>query len=172
MSSSTSKKERQTQDQPGGSSAMLRKDRLVLRSDYDDRDDNTWRTDIYRELESVRIERGRKPGWTKIAYRELFGCWPERWMESLHPMPASEALQKWVRSKDNAYKRELKKKNGTDAGGALLRGAASVEGEDHKAGASGKVEGGPGASDMESGDNAMGDGEAIRRHRGIGGGGG
>src|SRR3546814_844444 len=106
MSSSTSKKERLTQNQTGRSSAMLRNGRPVLRklpfptvdedTGYDDRDEPTRRTDTYREPEVIRIEMAYAPGWTKVQYRELFGCWPPLWMESLHPMPASEALQKWV----------------------------------------------------------------------------
>lgn len=97
---------------------------LVL-AEYDDRDTETVMAETYRELEWIRLEKHRKPGWTSMSYRELFGAWPEWWMKNLTPHAPSQATERAVRRKEAAYKRELKKRNG-DARGKVSGSAAEA----------------------------------------------
>jgi hypothetical protein len=121
--------------------------KIFPRAEYDDRDDTTWRSDTYRELEWIRRERGWGAGWTKWKFRELFGSWPPKYLESSTPMPASEALQKWVRCGINAWVRERKKHE--NAGATLLSGVAETKRAGKQAGTSSTVEAGAGTPDME-----------------------
>lgn len=114
-------------------------DREELIAEYDDREEEAIRADIYCELEWVRFDLGRKPGWTGIKYKELFGGWPPDWMRDLRPTEPRDALMRLIRRWDARFKRE-RKKHERDAGGALLEGSKKPEktGNDH--GGNGKLE--------------------------------
>lgn len=81
-------------------------------SEYDDRDEATRQFETYAEIEWLRFELGRKPWWTKLTFRDLFGVLPDPVLASLTPQPASDALQRWVRRRDNAFKRRKKAEEG------------------------------------------------------------
>src|SRR5690606_14544956 len=53
--------------------------------------------EIYAELMSIQIERGRSSGWLAHAYREIYGVWP-RGMDLVVPRPASFAVRQFVRA--------------------------------------------------------------------------
>jgi hypothetical protein len=93
-------------------------------AEYDDRTETEVMADTYCQLEWLRYDLGRKPGWTAVTYRKLFGAWPEQWMKGLQPVEACMAVRRMVRRWDNTYKKEMRGKNG-DAGGALSGGDTS-----------------------------------------------
>ena len=100
-------------------------------AEYDDRSDSDRRAETYPEIDWIRFDMGRAAGWTAHTFKALFGVWPERWMKDLTPVPASAALQRWVRRRDNAWKKDVKEREqlklagGSDGGrgrnGALRR---------------------------------------------------
>src|SRR5262245_47355416 len=119
-------------------------------SEYDDRTDaERKREETYCELECIRLDMGRAPGWTAHAYREMFGEWPEPSLKACKPMMPSHELLKWVRARDRAFlkarraeagllndrdaqkafekKMKRGKGNGSDGRGALSGGASSVK---------------------------------------------
>lgn len=78
-------------------------------------DVETKRATIWRELEWVRFELKRKPGWSAITYKEMFGMWPETWLQTLTPKEPSKEMRRFIVRRDNAYKRERKRAGQTDA---------------------------------------------------------
>lgn len=59
------------------------------------------RLSVRKQLESVRLTRGRSTGWANWTFKEIFGSWPmpgEIWPEE----PSSELLA-FVRAKDRAF---------------------------------------------------------------------
>jgi hypothetical protein len=133
--------------------------RIFPIAEYDDRNDATRRAETYRELEWVRFHKGYKPGWTRMTYKDVFGSWPDAWMESLTPMPASAAIEKWVRSRVNAWKKQYKegRKRERDARAKVLgRVAPAEETNDYQRGNE-PVEGQPALPFMARGGSAEGD---------------
>jgi len=53
------------------------------------------------ELTGIAIERGYKPGWASVTYKEKFGCWPVS--RTTEPIPPSLEVRSWVRSRMIAY---------------------------------------------------------------------
>ena len=78
-------------------------------SEYDDRDEPTLQAETYSQLEWLRYELKRKAGWTAVTFKELFGAWPLRWMKTLTPINPGKEFRSFVKRRDNAFKRELKK---------------------------------------------------------------
>ena len=79
-----------------------------LRAEYDDQPESDFRSEIYRQLEWVRCDRRWKPGWTAWTFKELFGVWPEKWMKTLTPYPACEAVAKFIRRKTRISAKQFK----------------------------------------------------------------
>lgn len=61
--------------------------------------------EIQAQLNTVRNERGRSPGWAAHAYRDIFGVWPRGPGGFAEPSPV---LRSWLRSRDIAYARSRK----------------------------------------------------------------
>src|SRR6185369_793649 len=97
----------------------------VLIAEYDDRDEGTRRAETYGQIEWLRYELKRKPGWSAITFKDLFGQWPPPWMKTLTPIEPSAMLRKLVRKRDNAFKRQMRKANG-NAGTALHGSRAAI----------------------------------------------
>jgi superfamily II DNA or RNA helicase len=68
------------------------------------------RTQWHAMLTAVGIERGYKPGWAAVNYKEKFGSWPPT--RSIAPQPPSPEVRSWVRSRMIAY---AKRKQGESA---------------------------------------------------------
>jgi hypothetical protein len=133
---------------------MVGDNRLPL-AEYDDRDEAEIQISMYQQLEWLRYELKRKPGWTAITFREMFGDWPGRWMKDLTPMEASSELRKFVRRRDAKFRREKKRE---DAGGALPGGRAAAQEANGVSGGDGTLGGGSWGSAMASPGNLKADG--------------
>jgi DNA repair protein RadD len=57
-------------------------------------------------LAHIAKERGYKPGWAAHKYKEKFGTWPPA---SVAPIPPSQEVRSWVRSRDIAYAKARQK---------------------------------------------------------------
>lgn len=114
-----------------------------LRAEYDDQTEAEFRSEIYRQLEWIRFENCWKAGWTAWTYRELFGQWPPKWLNSLKPYPACEAVQKWVRrrirvsAKEYRETKERERNNREQVSGSV----ASTPGANGLRRGNGKLEG-------------------------------
>jgi DNA repair protein RadD len=56
-------------------------------------------------LTSIALERGYKPNWPAVNYRQKFGCWPGPYGATTTPIPPSPEVRSWVRSRMIAYAR-------------------------------------------------------------------
>jgi superfamily II DNA or RNA helicase len=57
------------------------------------------KADVYGQLLSISIERGRSSGWVAYTYRDIFGVWP-RGVDGAQPQEPSYAVRQFVRHKD------------------------------------------------------------------------
>lgn len=114
-----------------------------LRAEYDDQAEDEFQTEIYRQLEWVRREKGWKPGWTAWTFKDLFGRWPEKWMNTLTPYPACAAVEKLVRRRIRILGQQLKegKERERDNRAPLLASPAPAEKANGLSRGNGKVEG-------------------------------
>jgi DNA repair protein RadD len=76
----------------------LVKDGRAKPAEYSPADRARW----YAMLTAIAIERGYRPGWAAVNYREKFGAWPPR-SASPVPIPPSPEVLSWVRSRLIAY---------------------------------------------------------------------
>jgi superfamily II DNA or RNA helicase len=53
-------------------------------------------------LTAIAIERGYKPGWAAVNYKEKFGAWPP-WGRNPEPIQPTPEVRSWVRSRLIAY---------------------------------------------------------------------
>jgi DNA repair protein RadD len=53
-------------------------------------------------LTTIAAERGYKPGWAAVNFKEKFGAWPP-WGTVVDPIPPSPEVRAWVRSRMIAY---------------------------------------------------------------------
>ena len=53
-------------------------------------------------LKAIAIERGYKPGWAAVNYKEKFGDWPP-WGSNPEPITPTAECRSWVRSRLIAY---------------------------------------------------------------------
>jgi len=60
------------------------------------------RTRWLGELTSICRERGFKPGWAAVKFKEKFGTWPP-WGVAEMPLTPSPEVRAWVRSRAIAY---------------------------------------------------------------------
>jgi DNA repair protein RadD len=65
------------------------------------------RTSLYAQLLWIAAERGYKEGWASHKYKERCGTWPSRIKPE--PQPPTEALLRWVRSRQIAWAKATKK---------------------------------------------------------------
>jgi DNA repair protein RadD len=54
--------------------------------------------DFYLQLKNIQEERGYKPGWVAVKYKDRFKKWPPNYWEALPPIQASGATHRWVKS--------------------------------------------------------------------------
>lgn len=64
---------------------------------------------VYAQLQWVRQDRGRAEGWVGHAYKEIFGVWPRSLPKDVEERP-SGLLLSWLRSRDIAYARGMKRR--------------------------------------------------------------
>lgn len=57
---------------------------------------------IFAQIESIRLKRGRSPGWTAHLYRDITGVWP-RGVSDARPEEPSLELQSFIRHRDLAW---------------------------------------------------------------------
>jgi len=57
---------------------------------------------VYAQLAAIQSERGRTPGWTAHAYKDIFGVWPRN-VNRYAIEPPDPVLRSWVKSKDIAF---------------------------------------------------------------------
>jgi superfamily II DNA or RNA helicase len=57
----------------------------------------------WRMLTAIGIERGYKPNWAAVNFKEKFGHWPGRYGATTTPIPPSPEVRSWVRSRMIAY---------------------------------------------------------------------
>jgi hypothetical protein len=60
---------------------------------------------FYRELKGMAEERGYKPGWASVNYKEKFGDWPPRDWNGLSALSPSNETRRWIKAKFIAWKR-------------------------------------------------------------------
>ena len=56
------------------------------------------------ELKGYALEHGYKPGWAAMKYKEKFGMFPPRYMDSVPPAQVlSPGVALWIRSRNIAW---------------------------------------------------------------------
>jgi DNA repair protein RadD len=70
---------------------------------------------FYCMLKRVGAERGYKPGWASVKYKEKTGVWPERHWANMASVPVDPRIKNWITSKDIAYAAARKKANASRA---------------------------------------------------------
>jgi DNA repair protein RadD len=60
-------------------------------------------------LTAIGIERGYKPGWAAVNFKEKFGTWPP--FRTIEPIEPSAEVRSWVRSRMIAYAKRKEKEN-------------------------------------------------------------
>jgi hypothetical protein len=131
-------------------------------TEYDDRSTVEIMHETYAQLEWIRYARRRKPGWTARFYHSLFGRWPEAWMKTLTPVPATALVEKLVRRRDRLFLKGVRERE-RNARAAVHAGAAEAASEDRRAGGDVEVEGGFDLADMAGGGYYAGDRPAAVR---------
>lgn len=58
---------------------------------------------FYLELRTLTMERGYKPGYAKVNFKEKFGDWPDRSWDDLPLMPVSDGVRRYVKSRQIAF---------------------------------------------------------------------
>jgi DNA repair protein RadD len=59
---------------------------------------------FFAELKAHVVERGYKPGWASVQFKEKFGSWPPKYWADVAPATAISASTKsWVKSRQIAY---------------------------------------------------------------------
>src|SRR5262245_15734834 len=97
-------------------------------------------------MEVLRVKHHSEPGWTGITYREIFGAWPEKWMEDLKPVQARAELLRLINRKNGAFRRgKERERNARAAVSGELKKAARAR---HAGGGNGQVEAGTGEQDV------------------------
>ena len=66
---------------------------------------------FFAMLKRVGGDRGFKPGWASVKYKEKVGVWPERHWANMASVPASPRILNWIKSRDIAYRAGRKKAN-------------------------------------------------------------
>ena len=64
---------------------------------------------FYRMLIRYGAERGYKPGWASVKFKEKCGEWPERHWANLASMPVDYRVANWITSRNIAYAKARKK---------------------------------------------------------------
>jgi DNA repair protein RadD len=67
------------------------------------------KADFYSQLLWIAEDRGYKRGWAAHKFKEKFSEWPESRLAK--PMPPSDAVRRWVRSRQTAYARAMQVKS-------------------------------------------------------------
>jgi hypothetical protein len=62
-------------------------------------------------LTAIGIERGYRPTWPAVNYKEKFGCWPP--LRSIPPIDPSPEVRSWVRSRMIAFAKQKQSENAT-----------------------------------------------------------
>lgn len=62
---------------------------------------------VYAQLRRIAIDRGYKEGWAAHKFRERFGVWPRGLLDI--ELPPTPALTNWVRSRQIAYAKAVRK---------------------------------------------------------------
>jgi hypothetical protein len=57
------------------------------------------RLTFYQELMGFAVERGYKPGWAAVQFKERFGDWPARMWNNFTPRKPSPATVNWIKSR-------------------------------------------------------------------------
>jgi hypothetical protein len=60
-------------------------------------------------LTAIGIERGYRPGWAAVNYKEKFGTWPPQ--RTVDPIEPSPEVRSWVRSRMIAYAKRKQSEN-------------------------------------------------------------
>lgn len=63
---------------------------------------------FYQMLIHYGAEKGYKPGWASVKYKEKTGVWPERFWMNLPRVPASPRIKNWIVSRNIAYAKARK----------------------------------------------------------------
>lgn len=61
---------------------------------------------VYRQLQAIRQERNRSPGWVAHTYKDFFGVWPRGFVDA--PEMPTSAIRAAVRAKDIRFARSHK----------------------------------------------------------------
>ena len=77
--------------------------------DYDGLDRDQARHNAYAYLKWWAEQKGYKPGYASVKFKELFGEWPNGESREDGQPPTPELLR-WIRMQANAWKREIKKR--------------------------------------------------------------
>jgi len=72
---------------------------------------------FYSMLINLGAERGYKPGWASVKYKEKTGVWPERHWMNMASVPASPRIKNWITSRNIAYQARKKKERANSATG-------------------------------------------------------
>ena len=119
--------------------------RIELRAESDDIEEDMFRAAIYRELEWIRHDKKRKPGWTGVTFKKLFGVWPADWLKDLTPAPPRKELTRMINRFDARFRRaKQRERQGVVAG---IQGGA--EQAKHDAGPAERHAGSKGAVAVE-----------------------
>jgi superfamily II DNA or RNA helicase len=66
---------------------------------------------FYQMLIRYGAEKGYKPGWAAVKYKEKTGVWPERHWMNLPSVPPSQRILNWITSRNIAYAKARKAAN-------------------------------------------------------------
>jgi hypothetical protein len=61
-------------------------------------------------LTAIGIERGYRPGWAAVNFKEKFGTWPPQ--RTVDPVDPSPEVRSWVRSRMIAYAKRRQAERG------------------------------------------------------------
>jgi DNA repair protein RadD len=64
---------------------------------------------FYRQLLAIRNERGYRPGWAACTYKKKFGAWPPWDWRADEPLPPSNEVRSYARSRLIAYQKRRQK---------------------------------------------------------------
>jgi len=81
-----------------GELSEVGRDRRTSPNQYSPAEREQW----HAMLIAIGQERGFKPGWPAVNFKEKFGCWPA-WGSKPDPIPPSPEVRSWVRSRMIAY---------------------------------------------------------------------
>jgi DNA repair protein RadD len=82
-----------------GDLAKLERDRTSKKQELSPAERLAW----FQGLTWIGQQRGYKPGWPSVQYKEKFGAWPPS--RTTTPSPPTEEMRRWVKSRMIAYAR-------------------------------------------------------------------